>query len=214
MTLRNRIISEERRPILKKLLAKNSFARAIEVHNGISAIIGNDINIENEGTKLEFDALWISSLTDSAAKGHPDAEILGFDSRLDTINEIAEVTNKPMILDGDTGRDFTYFEYKWGINKKENKNSIKIFSESYKNSTGMLVNKENFEEFLKFKGDSPNNYQPIYLSAAYAAMKNEDEKISQTELKLARKAVEKGCRYVTNLDYCLNCIAGTGLVKK
>jgi len=70
------------------------------------------------------------------------------------------------------------------------------------------------EEFLKFKGDSPNNYQPIYLSAAYAAMKNEDEKISQTELKLARKAVEKGCRYVTNLDYCLNCIAGTGLVKK
>ncbi|KKR79681.1 MAG: AAA ATPase [Candidatus Nomurabacteria bacterium GW2011_GWA2_40_9] len=45
---------------------------------------------------------------------------------------------------------FTYFEYKWGINKKENKNSIKIFSESYKNSTGMLVNKENFEEFLKF----------------------------------------------------------------
>src|SRR3989344_681574 len=86
MTLRNRMISEERRPILKKLLAKNSFARAIEVHNGISAIIGNDINIENEGKKLEFDALWISSLTDSAAKGYPDIEIVSLDSRIDTIS--------------------------------------------------------------------------------------------------------------------------------
>ncbi|MEK7060208.1 MAG: ATP-binding protein [Patescibacteria group bacterium] len=44
---------------------------------------------------------------------------------------------------------FTWFEYKWG-NKKENKNSIRIFEESYKNSNGLLVSKENFEEFLKF----------------------------------------------------------------
>src|SRR3989338_1290460 len=111
MTLRNRIISEERRPILKKLLAKNSFARAIEVHNGISAIIGNDINIENEGTKLEFDALWISSLTDSAAKGYPDIEIVSLDSRIDTINQVMEVTTKPIIVDGDTGGDLNTFEY-------------------------------------------------------------------------------------------------------
>ena len=151
MTLKNKSLNESRTKLLKEILDKKGFVRVIEAHNGLSAIIGNDvyINLDN-GEKLEFDALWISSLTDSAAKGHPDAEILGFDSRLDTINEIAEVTNKPMILDGDTGRDFTYFEYKWGINKKENKNSIKIFSESYKNSTGILVNKENFEEFLKF----------------------------------------------------------------
>ena len=112
MTLKNKSLNESRTKLLKEILDKKGFVRVIEAHNGLSAIIGNDvyINLDN-GEKLEFDALWISSLTDSAAKGHPDAEILGFDSRLDTINEIAEVTNKPMILDGDTGRDFTYFEY-------------------------------------------------------------------------------------------------------
>ena len=70
------------------------------------------------------------------------------------------------------------------------------------------------EEFL-FKRESIESYCPIHLSAAYIAAKNDDdERIYQTELKLARKAIEKGCRYVTNLDYCINCIAGTGLLKK
>src|SRR3989344_3710398 len=71
------------------------------------------------------------------------------------------------------------------------------------------------EEFLRFKRESIESYCPIHLSAAYIAAKNDDdERIYQTELKSARKAIEKGCRYVTNLDYCINCIAGTGLLKK
>ena len=112
MTLKNKSLNERRVSFLKGILDKSGFVRVIEAHNGISAIIANDASLTFEDNeKSEFDAIWISSLTDSAAKGHPDADILGFDSRLNTINEIAEVTNKPIILDGDTGRDFTYFEY-------------------------------------------------------------------------------------------------------
>jgi phosphoenolpyruvate phosphomutase len=112
MSLKNLISPEQRRKKLKAILEKNGFARIIETHNGLSGLIGNDacINLEN-GDCLEFDGLWESSFTDSASKGHPDAEIIGPDSRLHTIEEILNVTNKPMIVDGDTGAEATHFEY-------------------------------------------------------------------------------------------------------
>ncbi|MCJ7679884.1 MAG: phosphoenolpyruvate mutase [Candidatus Aminicenantes bacterium] len=112
MSLKNLISPEQRRKKLRTILAKNGFARIIETHNGLSGLIGNDacINLEN-GDCLEFDGLWESSFTDSASKGHPDAEIIGPDSRLHSIEEILNVTNKPMIVDGDTGGEATHFEY-------------------------------------------------------------------------------------------------------
>ena len=115
MTLLNNTLPEQRRGKLKALLEKGHTVRVLEAHNGLSGIIANNIQVkgESEGRSLirEFDALWESSLTDSASKGHPDIEVVTFDSRLQTINEILAVTNKPMIVDGDTGGDANAFEY-------------------------------------------------------------------------------------------------------
>lgn len=112
MTLKSRILPEKRRPLLKTLLQKEGFIRLIEVHNGLSAIVANEIKVELEnGKMLEFDGLWESSFTDSASKGHPDAEIISVDSRLETILQILTVSNKPIIIDGDTGGSPTSFEY-------------------------------------------------------------------------------------------------------
>jgi len=115
MTLRHLITSEERRKKLKEIMQSNNFIRGIEVHNALSALIINDLKVElnKEGRNKvnEFDFFWESSLTDSASKGHPDIEIVSFDSRLKTISEILEVTDKPMIVDGDTGGDIHHFEY-------------------------------------------------------------------------------------------------------
>ena len=115
MTLLNNILPEERRGKLKALLKKGKTVRVLEAHNGLSGIIANNIHVkgELEGTPIirEFDALWESSLTDSASKGHPDIEVVTFDSRLQSINEILAVTNKPMSGDGDTGGDANAFEY-------------------------------------------------------------------------------------------------------
>jgi phosphoenolpyruvate phosphomutase len=115
MTLLNNTLPEQRRGKLKALLEKGHTVRVLEAHNGLSGIIANNIQVkgESEGKPLirEFDALWESSLTDSASKGHPDIEVVTFDSRLHTINEILAVTNKPMIVDGDTGGDANAFEY-------------------------------------------------------------------------------------------------------
>ncbi|MBS1271525.1 MAG: Phosphonopyruvate hydrolase [Candidatus Marinimicrobia bacterium] len=115
MTLRNIITPENRRRLLKELIREKGFVRIIEAHNGISALIGNNahIDVEEDGQtyREEFDGLWESSLTDTASKGYPDAEIVGVDSRLMNINQILDVTNKPLIVDGDTGGDASHFEY-------------------------------------------------------------------------------------------------------
>jgi len=115
MTLLNKTLPEERRGQLKALLNTGQLVRVIEAHNGLSGIIADNARIEghddDQRVVREFDALWESSLTDSASKGHPDIEVISFDSRLQTINEILAVTRKPMIVDGDTGGDPNNFEY-------------------------------------------------------------------------------------------------------
>ncbi len=111
MTLKNLISSSERIPKLKEILNRKGFIRAIEVHNGLSGIIANDLKIEKDLESLEFDALWESSLTDSASKGMPDVELVSMDSRLSTTEQITRVTSKPIIFDGDTGGDISQFEY-------------------------------------------------------------------------------------------------------
>lgn len=115
MIIWNKIKPEVRCKRLKELLTKKRLIRAIEAHSGISALIANntriEINIKGGSEILEFDALWASSFTDSASKGLPDIEIVSLDSRLDTIEQIMSVTDKPVIVDGDTGRDPNSFEY-------------------------------------------------------------------------------------------------------
>lgn len=111
MTLKNRIDSHERIPKLKEILERKGFVKAIEVHNGLSGLIANDFAAEGTFEKLEFDALWESSLTDSASKGMPDIELVSMDSRLATTEQIARVTNKPIIFDGDTGGEISQFQY-------------------------------------------------------------------------------------------------------
>lgn len=111
MTLKHLITPTERIPKLKNLILRKGFVKAIEVHNGLSGLIANDIKIETNNGILEFDALWESSLTDSASKGLPDIELVSMDSRLATTEQIARVTDKPIIFDGDTGGDASHFEY-------------------------------------------------------------------------------------------------------
>lgn len=105
--------SDYRRALLKKLIKIKPYIRAIEVSNGISGLIVENTKIVDEKTSTikEFDAMWISSLCDSTFKGKPDIELVDLTSRINTINEIMEVTTKPIILDGDTGGKTEHFVY-------------------------------------------------------------------------------------------------------
>lgn len=103
---------EFRRKKLRRLLQAKQLIRVIESHNGLSALIAENMKVPN-GNEMEkeFDAIWISSLTDSTAKGKPDIEVVDPSSRLNTIEQILEVTTKPLIVDGDTGGITEHFIY-------------------------------------------------------------------------------------------------------
>lgn len=88
---------------LRRLLAAKPLVRILEAHNGLSALIAETLRSERDGIPIEFDGIWSSSLTDSTSRGKPDIEAVDISSRLSTVNEIFEVTTKPMIFDGDTG---------------------------------------------------------------------------------------------------------------
>lgn len=94
---------------LRRLLEFKPIIRVLEAHNGLSAYIIENLKIEKDNQIKEFDAIWISSLTDSLAKGKPDDGIVDFTSRLNTINQILESSTKPIILDGDNGGEIEHF---------------------------------------------------------------------------------------------------------
>jgi phosphoenolpyruvate phosphomutase len=103
------ITPEARRKRLKRLLEFKPLVRVLEAHNGLTAFIIESLSIGTESLKKEFDCAWISSLTDSIAKGKPDTGIIDLTSRLNTINQVLESTTKPIILDGDSGGEIAHF---------------------------------------------------------------------------------------------------------
>lgn len=94
---------EIRMKTLKRLLAAKKTVRLMEAHNGLTGLIVENMRIVKDNEAREFDGMWLSSLTDSTAKGKPDIEAVDVTARLQTLNDIAEVTTKPIIYDGDTG---------------------------------------------------------------------------------------------------------------
>ncbi len=106
------ITPEIRRKKLKRLISTKPIVRILEAHNGLTGLIVENTNVRIGNNIKEFDGMWISSLTDSTAKGKPDIEYVDLTSRLRTIEEILEVTTKPLIIDGDSGGLSEHFVFK------------------------------------------------------------------------------------------------------
>ena len=102
---------EYRRRRLRQLLGLCPVVKAIETHSGLTGLIAEKTVVAQDGRLDQFDAMWVSSLCDSTAKGKPDIELVDMSSRLRTIDDIMEVTTKPIILDGDTGGLAEHFVY-------------------------------------------------------------------------------------------------------
>jgi len=102
---------ENRRPKLKRLVQLLKSIKVMEAHNGLSGLIVEKTIVPVESGFEQYDAIWVSSLTDSTIKGKPDIELVDMTSRINTISEIMEVTTKPIILDGDTGGLLEHFVY-------------------------------------------------------------------------------------------------------
>ncbi len=100
-----------RRSKLARLLKARPIVRLLEAHNGLTGLIVENVSVEDGNGKAEFDGIWASSLTESTAKGKPDIEAVDVSSRVTTLNEMLEVTTKPIVFDADTGGKVEHFQF-------------------------------------------------------------------------------------------------------
>lgn len=104
-------IPDVRRGRLRKLLGMKRLVRIIEAHSGLTGLIAEQTTVVKNEKSYQFDGMWLSSLCDSTQKGKPDIELVDMTSRFRTIDDICEVTTKPIIFDGDTGGLTEHFCY-------------------------------------------------------------------------------------------------------
>jgi len=96
---------------LRRLLAARPLVRLLEAHNGLTGLIVEQTSVATPDGDREFDGMWLSSLTDSTARGKPDIEAVDVSARMQTVSDIVEVTTKPIVFDGDTGGKPEHFVF-------------------------------------------------------------------------------------------------------
>lgn len=96
---------------LRRLIGAKKIVRILESHSGLTGLIIENVYVDVNGKKEEFDGMWASSLTDSTSKGKPDIEAVDVTTRLHDLNDALEVTTKPVIFDGDTGGKVEHFVF-------------------------------------------------------------------------------------------------------
>lgn len=102
---------ERRLSSLRELLHIKPVVRIIEVHNGLTGLIAENASVTVNEELRSFDGMWESSLTDSTSKGKPDTSAVDVSSRIATIDQILDVTTKPMIVDADNGGLTEHFKF-------------------------------------------------------------------------------------------------------
>ena len=111
MLKRGQAMPEVRRGMLKKLLKVKPYIRVMEAHDGLTGLIVEKAQYKTKDEIRVYDAMWESSLCDSTSRGKPDIELIDWSDRMARIQEIMEVTTKPIIVDGDTGGQLEHFVY-------------------------------------------------------------------------------------------------------
>ena len=104
-------VPQNRTSKLKRLIASKSIVRILESHNSLTGLIIENLKVKKINLDLEFDGMWSSSLTDSATKGKPDNSSLDFSSRISSLNDMMDVTTKPLVFDADNGGQIEHLPF-------------------------------------------------------------------------------------------------------
>ena len=102
---------DNRVSMLKRLMNSKEIVRVLESHNSLTGLIVDKINIKKNNKIIEFDGMWSSSLTDSATKGLPDNSSLSFSARISSLQDMLDVTRKPVVFDADNGGQIEHLPF-------------------------------------------------------------------------------------------------------
>ena len=148
----NEVISypQNRVSRLKRLIKNYDMTRILESHNSLTGLIIEKTKIKQKNKTVEFDGMWSSSLTDSATKGKPDNSSVDFSSRISSLNEMMDVTTKPLVFDADNGGQIEHISFlirsleRSGVSAIIIEDKIGLKKNSlFKNQTGAKQDKPN-----------------------------------------------------------------------
>ena len=135
---------------LKRMIYSKNIVRILESHNSLTGLIIDKVNIIKDKKIIEFDGMWSSSLTDSATKGLPDNSSLSFSSRISSLQDMLDVTSKPVVFDADNGGQIEHLPFlvrsleRSGVSAIIMEDKIGLKKNSlFKNQTGAKQDKPN-----------------------------------------------------------------------
>jgi len=173
-----------RRNALRRILSAKKQARFLEVHNALTGLIVEKTFLNSEFGITEFDGMWSSSLTESTIKGKPDIEAVDVSARLTTLNEVLEVTTKPIIYDADTGGKIEHFEF-----TIRNLERLGISAAIIEDKTGLKKNSLLGTDVLQTQ-DTIENYSLKIASAKKAQVTDEFMLIARIESLILNKGIQ------------------------
>lgn len=175
---------DTRRKQLKRILSSKKLSRFLDIHNGLSGLIVENTKVEIKGKIEEFDGMWGSSLTNSTAKGKPDIEAVDFTERLQLLNEVLEVTTKPIIYDGDTGGKIEHFVFTIKTLERLGVSAIII-----EDKIGLKKNSL-FGTSVKQQQDSPSSFSKKIKAGKNAQATDEFMIIARIESLILNKGIK------------------------
>jgi phosphoenolpyruvate phosphomutase / 2-hydroxyethylphosphonate cytidylyltransferase len=92
-----------RTSLLKRMIEAKKFVKILEAHSPLAGLIIENTKIKKKNNEIDYDGMWSSSLTESLLRGKPDNQSVELSTRINAINEVLEITTKPMIFDADNG---------------------------------------------------------------------------------------------------------------
>ncbi len=172
--IKNKILELSARPqnrisLLKRLMLSKDIVRILESHNSLTGLIIENLKVAKKNKDIEFDGMWSSSLTDSATKGKPDNSSVDFSARVNSLNDMMDVTTKPLIFDADNGGQLEHLPFlvrslersgvsalimedKIGLKKnslfKDQKNTKQDKPELFAKKIRQICNSRNSDDFL------------------------------------------------------------------
>ena len=189
------ITTTARQSRLRRLIAAKPIVTILEVHNALSGLIAeNAKETTADGQELSFDGMWSSSLTDSTSKGKPDIEAVDTTARLTTINEIFEVTTKPMIYDADTGGKPEHFQFTVRSLERTGVSALII-----EDKTGLKKNSL-FGNDVKQTQDSIENFCDKIAMGKEAQVTNDFMVIARIESLILEKGIDDALKRALAYD--------------
>ena len=170
--------------MLRRLINSKPLVRVNEVHHGLSGLITEKLVVERDGAPIRFDAMWSSSLTDATAKGKPDIEAIDMTSRMQSVNDIFDVTTLPMIFDADTGGKIEHFGFSVKSLERLGVSAVVI-----EDKTGLKKNSL-FGNDVKQTQDSIKNFQAKIEAGKAAQVTDDFMIISRIESLILEKGMQ------------------------